>query len=49
MGTNETRVTWCDSKILPGHSKEVMDICWSNCGNYLVSASMDNRAILWNI
>ena len=49
MGTNEYRITWCYTKSLPSHTKEVMDLSWSNCGSYLVTASMDNRAIIWNV
>ena len=49
MGSTESRITWCETKALVGHTKEVYDLCWSNCGTYLVSGSLDNRAILWNV
>jgi WD40 repeat protein len=49
MGSTEVKLTWCETKPLRGHNKEVYDLCWSNCGNFLVSASLDNRAILWNV
>jgi WD40 repeat protein len=26
-----------------------MDLCWSSCDKYLVSAGNDNRVILWDV
>jgi len=49
MGTTENIMQWCEQKILPGHGKDVYDLSWSNCGTYLVSGSLDNRAILWHV
>ena len=42
-------MTWCETKILLGHVKEVYDLRWSLDGKYIVSGSMDDRAILWNV
>ena len=40
---------WNTCKILFGHSSDVFDIRWSNDSKYLISGSIDNSAILWNV
>ena len=39
---------WNQWKTLRGHLEDVVDISWSSDGNTLVSASVDNEAIVWD-
>lgn len=32
-----------------GHIEDVYDLSWTNDGNFLVSGSVDNTAIMWDI
>lgn len=48
-GKEENKETWTLSKMLRGHLEDVYDICWSPCSLYLISGSVDNVAILWNV
>lgn len=58
MGNNRTTIKIFDVEkddeqqiqaILPGHADLIHDIDWSPEGNYLVSASADTSAIIWNL
>ncbi|KAM9343619.1 chromatin assembly factor 1 subunit B [Pholidichthys leucotaenia] len=41
--------SWTVVKTLRGHIEDVYDICWTRDGNSMVSGSVDNTAILWDI
>ena len=41
--------SWKPYKILRGHIQDVSDLCWSPDGQRLVSGSVDNTAIVWDI
>ncbi|XP_076857729.1 chromatin assembly factor 1 subunit B [Brachyhypopomus gauderio] len=41
--------SWNVVKILRGHIEDVYDLSWSSDGNFLVSGSVDNTAIMWDI
>uniref|UniRef100_A0A7N6AIG2 Chromatin assembly factor 1 subunit B n=1 Tax=Anabas testudineus TaxID=64144 RepID=A0A7N6AIG2_ANATE len=41
--------SWSVFKTLRGHIEDVYDICWTRDGNFLVSGSVDNTAIMWDI
>ena len=32
-----------------GHLEDIYDICWSADGKYMISGSVDNSAILWDL
>lgn len=49
MGKTEMELRWGIFKVLRGHFSEISDLCWSRDEKYLVTASIDNTAILWNI
>ena len=49
FGSNEQKLTWCETKPLFGHSQEVYDLCWSHDCKYLVSASLDKMVNVWNV
>ncbi|XP_043852405.1 chromatin assembly factor 1 subunit B [Dromiciops gliroides] len=40
---------WAVIKTLRGHLEDVYDICWMTDGNLMVSASVDNTAIIWDV
>ncbi|XP_068186294.1 chromatin assembly factor 1 subunit B [Antennarius striatus] len=41
--------SWSVVKILRGHIEDVYDICWTRDGNFMVSGSVDNTAVMWDI
>uniref|UniRef100_A0A8C6TWV6 Chromatin assembly factor 1, subunit B n=1 Tax=Neogobius melanostomus TaxID=47308 RepID=A0A8C6TWV6_9GOBI len=41
--------SWSVVKTLRGHIEDVYDMCWSRDGNFMVSGSVDNTAIMWDI
>lgn len=43
-------VTFSVSCFAPrGHLEDVYDICWTRDGNFMISGSVDNTAIMWDI
>lgn len=48
-GKEENKESWTLTKMLRGHLEDVYDLCWSPCSLYLISGSVDNAAILWNV
>ncbi|XP_075552064.1 chromatin assembly factor 1, p105 subunit [Dermacentor variabilis] len=47
--TIENKEHWVAQKVLRGHIDDVCDVCWSPDNMYLLSGSVDNSAIIWNI
>ncbi|KAK2188752.1 hypothetical protein NP493_123g03032 [Ridgeia piscesae] len=45
----ENKESWSVFKILRSHLEDVYDIAWSSDGTQLISGSVDNSAILWDI
>lgn len=45
----ETKEQWTSWKVLRGHIEDIYDISWSPDSNSLISGSVDNTAILWDI
>ncbi|XP_023669541.2 chromatin assembly factor 1 subunit B [Paramormyrops kingsleyae] len=41
--------SWTVVKTLRGHIEDVYDISWAVDGNFLVSGSVDNTAIMWDV
>ncbi|XP_030643382.1 chromatin assembly factor 1 subunit B [Chanos chanos] len=41
--------SWSVIKTLRGHIEDVYDISWTSDGNFMVSGSVDNTAIMWDI
>ncbi|KAG7244099.1 hypothetical protein INR49_005770 [Caranx melampygus] len=41
--------SWSVVKTLRGHLEDVYDISWTRDGNFMVSGSVDNTAIMWDI
>merc|ERR1712071_13444 len=48
-GEAENRENWTVLKILRGHMEDVYDICWSPDSSQILSGSVDNTAILWDV
>ena len=42
-------IQWGHPRQLRGHVGDVMDLCWSNDSQFLVSGSLDGTAIVWQI
>lgn len=40
---------WNQHKVLRGHLEDVVDVSWSADGLFLVSGSVDNEAIVWDV
>lgn len=40
---------WSSWKVLRGHIEDIYDISWSPDSNSLVSGSVDNSVILWDV
>ena len=49
FGNSEEKILWSLNKLFRGHSGDIYDISWSPDSNHLISASVDNSAIIWNI
>ncbi|KAL0088445.1 WD40-repeat-containing domain protein [Phycomyces blakesleeanus] len=41
--------TWTVVQMFYGHTKEIYDLSWSPCGQYFMTASIDNTARVWSI
>ncbi|XP_072541327.1 chromatin assembly factor 1 subunit B [Salminus brasiliensis] len=41
--------SWNVVKTLRGHIEDVYDLSWTSDGNFLVSGSVDNTAIMWDV
>ena len=48
-GETKNKEHWSIHKMLRGHIEDVYDLCWSSCSNFLVSGSIDNCAIMWDV
>ncbi|XP_033106334.1 chromatin assembly factor 1 subunit B-like [Anneissia japonica] len=45
----ENKENWTVHKMLRGHLEDVYDLCWSKDCNQLISGSVDNSAIVWDV
>lgn len=45
----ENKEQWSSWKVLRGHIEDIYDISWSPDSNSLISGSVDNTAIMWDI
>lgn len=46
---NLNKEQWNLWKVLRGHVEDVYDLSWSPDSNFLVSGSVDNTAIMWDV
>ena len=49
FGSIEEKISWSNYKILRGHSGDVYDLSWNPDSKYLISGSVDNYCMIWNI
>ena len=49
FGKSEEKIVWSTYKVLRGHTCDIYDLCWSPDSNYLLSGSIDNNTLLWNV
>jgi len=49
LENNEPSSSWHLYKTLRAHISEVIDLKWSADSNFLITASMDQTAVLWNV
>ena len=40
---------WTVAKMMRGHLEDVYDLCWSPDSAHLISGSVDNTAIVWDV
>ncbi|XP_072384922.1 uncharacterized protein Caf1-105 isoform X2 [Diabrotica undecimpunctata] len=48
-GDTEDKEIWIVYKILRGHKEDIYDLCWSVDNTKLLSGSVDNTAVLWDL
>lgn len=49
-GEDETnKESWIVYKVLRGHKEDIYDMCWSPDGAKLLTGSIDNTAIVWDV
>lgn len=46
---NLNKEQWNSCKVLRGHVEDVYDLNWSPDSNFIVSGSVDNSAIVWDV
>lgn len=49
IGSEEDKESWISWRVLRGHLQDVYDIAWSPDSAFLVSGSIDNTAIVWDV
>jgi len=47
--TEKDKESWISWKVLRGHLQDVYDISWSPDSAFIVSGSVDNTALLWDV
>ncbi|XP_053675533.1 chromatin assembly factor 1 subunit B [Anopheles nili] len=47
--SDQDKETWLTLKILRGHMEDVYDLSWSANSQFLISGSVDNTAIVWDV
>ncbi len=45
----ENKETWNVVKVFRGHLEDIYDLCWSHDSNYIITGSVDNSAITWDV
>lgn len=49
ISAEESEAGWKRSAALRGHTDDVMDVSWSSDGTALLSGSIDNKGIIWDV
>ncbi|CRL06429.1 CLUMA_CG019620, isoform A [Clunio marinus] len=48
-GSQSDKETWLTYKTLRGHTEDVYDLSWSYDSQFLISGSVDNSAVIWDV
>ncbi|XP_050507028.1 chromatin assembly factor 1 subunit B [Diabrotica virgifera virgifera] len=48
-GDTDDKEIWIVYKVLRGHKEDIYDLCWSVDNTKLLSGSVDNTAVLWDL
>ena len=46
---SKNKENWTIVKLLRGHLEDIYDLCWSPDSTSLISGSVDNSAIVWDV
>ncbi|KAG1681784.1 Chromatin assembly factor 1 subunit B [Nymphon striatum] len=46
---DENKENWVVLKMLRGHVEDIYDLSWSHCSSFIISGSVDNTAIMWDV
>lgn len=46
---NDNKEQWSYLKVLRGHVEDVLDLSWSMDSQHIISGSVDNSVVLWNV
>ncbi|CAG9312092.1 unnamed protein product [Blepharisma stoltei] len=49
FGEDREEIGWGSKRVLRGHVGEIHDLCWSETGKYIATASMDGSAIIFDV
>jgi len=49
ISVEESSAGWRRAALLRGHTDDVMDLAWAADGSALLSGSIDNKAIVWEV
>lgn len=49
LTSNGNKENWSVVKVLRGHLEDVYDLCWSCDSSRIITGSVDNTAIVWDI
>lgn len=49
LSDTANRENWTVVKILRGHLEDIYDLCWSCDSQFVITGSVDNSAIVWDI
>ena len=49
LSADELEADWKRTGALRGHSDDVMDLAWSSDGTAILSGSIDNKSIVWEV
>lgn len=48
-GSQGNKENWNVVKVLRGHLEDIYDLSWSHDSCYIVTGSVDNSAIIWDV
>lgn len=46
---SKNKENWSLVKLLRGHLEDIYDLCWSPDSSGIISGSIDNSAIVWDV